>query len=121
MNGRARTAVSDEMKTMSPRRRSCIPGTNALTSRWAPTTVRSSSAVNRSESTSTMWPGCTWPALLTTTSMSPRSACAALANAATESSSVRSTGCATASPPSALIWATTSSSLSTRRAPSATG
>ena len=58
MNGRARTAVSEEMKTMSPRRRSAMPGTKALTSRCAPTTVRSSSRVNRSESTSTMWPGC---------------------------------------------------------------
>ena len=45
----------------------------------------------------------------------------ALANASTESSSVRSSGCTTASPPSARIWAATSSSLSVRRAPSATG
>ena len=59
MNGRARTAVSDEMKTTSPRRRSCMPGTNAFTSRCAPTMVRSSSRVKRSESTSTMCPGCT--------------------------------------------------------------
>ena len=121
MNGRARTTVSDETKTRSPRRRSIIPGTNALTSRCAPTTVRSSSRVNRSDSTSTIVPGATAPALLTTTSMSPRSAVTALANDPTDSSSVRSSGCATASPPSARIWAATSSSRSVRRAPRATG
>ena len=121
MNGRGRTAVSEETKTMSPRRRSCIAGTNARTSRCAPTTVRSSSRVNRSESTSVIVPGATAPAFETTTSMSPRYCWTALANAATESSSVRSSGCTTASPPSARIWAATSSSLSVRRAPSATG
>ena len=39
MNGRARTATSEETKTMSPRRRSTMPGTNARTSRCAPTMV----------------------------------------------------------------------------------
>ena len=58
---------------MSPRRRSSIAGTNARTSRCAPTTVRSSSRVNRSGSTSVIVPGATAPAFETTTSMSPRS------------------------------------------------
>ena len=57
MNGRARTATSEDTKTTSPRRRSTMPGTKALTSRCAPTTARSSSRATRSGSISTRVPG----------------------------------------------------------------
>ena len=50
-----------------------MPGTNARTSRWAPSRLRSSSRAKRSVSTSWMVPGATRPALETTTSTSPRS------------------------------------------------
>lgn len=121
MNGRGRTATSDETKTMSPRRRSTIAGANARTIRWAPTRLRSISRPNRSEVTSMVAPGATRPALLTTTSISPRSAVALAAKSATDASSVTSSRCATASPPSARTAAAISSRASTRRAPSATG
>ena len=98
------------------------PGTNARTSRCAPTTVRSSSRANRSESTSVIVPGRDRAGVrdhhLDVAEVAGRPP---WRTSSTESSSVRSSGCTTASPPSARIWAATSSSLSVRRAPSATG
>ncbi len=121
MNGRARTATSDDTKSTSPRFRSTIPGTTARTSRWAPSRLTSTSRPKRSVSVSWMTPGATRPALETSTSMSPSASVAAFTNASTDDPSATSSEWANASPPVSLMTVATFSHRSARRAPSATG